>query len=437
MDSIISNCEKYDVTIFGGGPAGISCAYTSAKLGLKTLLIEKGNSLGGQITGALVVPMMQSDTEDINTDFYKKLIEYAKKIGAQITYSDGNDGWFNPVLLKIVFERMLKDAGADILFEAELKDFEIELSKENQNEDFVKSVTIQTVFSSKTLSIPIYSKYYVDATGNSNFCKFLNCNFIDDNEKFQPDSLRFIVSNINLEKFAKQILDLDKDRSVTTATRLDKAVHLSTAYTFDTNKVWGLSGLFEEAISAGDLKPYDAAYFQVFTIANMPNSLAFNCPRLHECSSNKPFSHSNALIEARECILRLHGFVKKYFNGFEDSFISQIADMTGARVSMRPKTRYIYKLDDLISGKTFETPVLAGNYPVDIHSNNKNTSVLQTVKKYYLPVECLICNDWGNVFVAGRNLGAEFEAQAALRIQKSCLSMGEGLAKYLKNKTKL
>ena len=79
MDSIISNCEKYDVTIFGGGPAGISCAYTSAKLGLKTLLIEKGNSLGGQITGALVVPMMQSDTEDINTDFYKKLIEYAKK----------------------------------------------------------------------------------------------------------------------------------------------------------------------------------------------------------------------------------------------------------------------------------------------------------------------------------------------------------------------
>ena len=99
---------------------------------------------------------------------------------------------------------MLKDAGADILFEAELKDFEIELSKENQNEDFVKSVTVQTVFSSKTLSIPIYSKYYVDATGNSNFCKFLNCNFIDDNEKFQPDSLRFIVSNINLEKFAKQ-----------------------------------------------------------------------------------------------------------------------------------------------------------------------------------------------------------------------------------------
>ena len=47
-------------------------------------------------------------------------------------------------------------------------------------------------------------------------------------------------------------------------------------------------------------------------------------------------------------------------------------------------------------------------------------------------MECLISMDYGNVFLAGRNVGAEFEAQAALRIQRSCLSMGEGLAKYLK-----
>ena len=120
MDISPESIKKYDVTIFGGGPAGIACAYTAASLGLKTLLVEKGNSLGGQITGALVVPMMQSATENINTDFYKKLIEYSKKYEAQITYSDGNDGWFNPVLLKIVFDKMLKDAGADVLCEAEL-----------------------------------------------------------------------------------------------------------------------------------------------------------------------------------------------------------------------------------------------------------------------------------------------------------------------------
>jgi len=425
--------KKYDVTIFGGGPAGVACAYTASVLGLKTLLVEKENYLGGQITGALVVPMMKSNTENLNTEFYKKLLEYSKKMNAQITYSDGNDGWFNPVLLKIVFDRMLKDAGVDVLFGAELCDYEVETKENNSSKKFVKSVTVKTSFASKILSIPIYSKYFVDATGNSNFCKFLNCEFLDDGEKFQPDSLRFILANINLEKFAEQILKLDKDRNVTTAQRLNKAVHLSTAYTFDTDRVWGLSGVFERALAAGDLKPSDTAYFQVFTVANMPYTLAFNCPRLQNYSVDDVLSYSNALIEARECISRLHNFMKKYFEGFENSYISQIADMTGVRVSLRPKTEYIYKLSDLTAGKTFKTPVLAGDYPVDIHSNDKNVSVLREVKKYYLPVECLICSDWGNLFIAGRNLGAEFEAQAALRIQRSCLSMGEGLAKYLKN----
>lgn len=32
---------NYDVVVVGAGAGGLSCAYTAAKLGLKTLLIEK------------------------------------------------------------------------------------------------------------------------------------------------------------------------------------------------------------------------------------------------------------------------------------------------------------------------------------------------------------------------------------------------------------
>lgn len=418
--------KTYDVAIFGGGPAGISAAYTAAKLGLKTLLVEKNNYLGGQMTGGLVVPMMKSTSDEINTEFYKKLIEYAKKFNAQVTYSDNNDGWLNPVLLKIIFETMLKDAGADILYEAQLSDKYI--SGNNKNIDFIE-------IKSKILSLHIYSKHYVDATGDSNLCKFLNCNFIVDKNKFQPASLRFIVSNINLEKFSTQILNADQNREVTTSARINDNIHLSTAYTFDTSKIWGLAPFFKKALDAGDLKYSDTAYFQVFTIANMPGSLAFNCPRLEDYSNNDTFSYSNSLIEARAAIFRIYNFMKKYFDGFEESFISQIADITGVRVSKRPKTKYIYKLSDILSSKSFDNSILTADYPVDIHSNTKDGSTLKAVKKYFLPIESLICDDYSNLFVCGRNLGAEFEAQAALRIQKSCMSMGEGLAKFLyKNK---
>ena len=59
----------YDVIILGGGTAGCSTAWNCAKLGLKTLLIEKKTYLGGTMTAGLVVPVMKSGENQINTDF--------------------------------------------------------------------------------------------------------------------------------------------------------------------------------------------------------------------------------------------------------------------------------------------------------------------------------------------------------------------------------
>ena len=107
----MEKARKYDVVIVGGGTSGCACAYNCAKNGLKTLLVEKNNFLGGLMTGGLVVPIMKSAVQELNCDYYKKLIDTAKKYNAQITYKDQNDGWLNPEVLKIV----LADDGGSII----------------------------------------------------------------------------------------------------------------------------------------------------------------------------------------------------------------------------------------------------------------------------------------------------------------------------------
>jgi hypothetical protein len=167
----------------------------------------------------------------------------------------------------------------------------------------------------------------------------------------------------------------------------------------------------------------------------MNSTVAFNCPRVYNDSEIDIFDnvqYSKALISARATILRLAKFCQLYFKGFENSYISNIADMLGVRESRRIKGKYVYSLEDLKSGKTFNNPVLVSNYPVDVHSNKKNSSILEhTNQEYQLPVESLMSFDIDNLFVVGRCLSADFYAQAALRIIPSCFSMGVGLAKYL------
>lgn len=434
--------QKYDILVIGGGTSGCATAYIAGKLGLKTLLIEKGIHLGGAITSGLVVPVMKSGENQINTDFYQKLISELKILGGQITYQD-NPGWFNPELTKIVLDKMMKDANIEVRFNTFAKSAKI-------NSPYITHVEIKTnilsvsndkiytnnksAFRSEILSEYIEAKYIIDATGNCEFSKLINCEFLENNNEFQPMSLRFIMSGIDRKSFGNWLLQIDADRDVTTVEEIDGVTHLSTAYTWDSGRTWALAPFFDDAVAKNILKDSDRNYFQIFSVAGTSDSIAFNCPRIAEnLDPNSTLDTTKALVLARESILRLLVFCKKYFPGFKNAYISNIADSLGVRVSNRIRGKYVYTIEDLRDGKKFKNPALISNYPVDVHSKDKDASTLEHTGEYQLPIESLMSKDYNNLFVVGRGISADYLAQGALRVQCSCFSMGEAVAKYIKS----
>ena len=466
--------KSYDIVIIGGGTAGCAAAYIAGKLGLKVLIIEQNSHLGGTMTSGLVVPVMKSGENQINKDFYNDLINAMSNAGGQVTFQ-GNPGWFNPQILKIILEKMLTKVGVDIIYNSCVADINMKSRQieslniiynsriyssactctstsnfsykgvldENKNYKIL-SVYDDTLCTDNTkkynsikykiLSVPINSKYYIDATGTSEICKKCNCEFLDEKNITQPVSLRFVMSGVNIDEFGSWLLEYDKDREVSPVENIDGVTHLSTAYTWDTDKHWALAPLFDKAVEENVLKDSDRNYFQVFTIPGMPGSVAFNCPRIMLDNNELSFeSASKALEEGHRAILRISKFCNIYLKGFKNAYISDIADMLGVRVSNRIRGRYVLTKDDILSGRKFKNPVVISNYPIDVHSGNKNQSKLEKVSDYQIPLECLASADIDNLFVVGRSLSAEFEAQAAARVQASCFSMGEGLVKYLAN----
>lgn len=76
-------CDDYDVIVVGGGPAGCGTAIACGRSGLKTLIIEKFNCLGGAWTTGIMNPFF--DCRDKNGIVNELVTELkAKKSGGRI-----------------------------------------------------------------------------------------------------------------------------------------------------------------------------------------------------------------------------------------------------------------------------------------------------------------------------------------------------------------
>lgn len=426
----------FDLIVIGGGVSGVAAAVSSARQGCNVLIIEKNTFLGGSATGALVTPMMKNtflDETGLNTSFYKELLGRLRETSDSAVFKDGNPGWFNPEILKCVFDDICEENNIHILFDAVVTN----VRKKNNKITSIECISTGIKQSYK-------AKYYVDATGNADVASMLGCDFeIGHDNINQSMTLRFNMANIDLKTFAQFLENTDPDSGVSQATYLENGeILLSTAYTWD-DKDWKLKSLFEKAIKENVLREEDTAYFQIFSIPGQSGVVSFNCPRIYSGdNSYNPLDiedTSKALIIARQQIRRLAYFCKKYFPGFENAFIVQIAPMLGVRDSRRVECKYKLTEQDILEAKKFKHPVARSNYPIDIHSKEKNQGGLSFLKEgeyYEIPLEVMLPKNIANLLVTGRAVCATFNAQASLRIQPTCISMGEAIGKYVANTIK-
>lgn len=426
VDLTYKDLDPCDILIAGGGSAGVAAAVSAGRSGKKTVLIEKSTFLGGMATGALVTPMMKNALNSasfLTKGIFLEVCERLEKAGGGATFKDGNPGWFNTEIYKIVLDEICTEANVKLMFDNQI----ISVKKE-------KSELKEILVLNKGGCFSIQAKQFIDCTGDGDLISLSGVNYEEGADKNrQAMSLRFMMSNIDLNKFGKWLEENDKTND-SPVFRLDNGdILLSSAFTYERD--WTLKSFFDEALKKGDLKKEDAAYFQVFSIPGSAGLLAFNCPRItpNEKTLN-PLNNEDTslvLVHGRQMIKRISGFCKRYLPGFEKSYLSQIAPHIGVRESRRLIGQYVLSAEDVLSGKKFEDKIASSNWPIDIHpSKIGEKGQLRHPPKddyYDIPLRSLLPkeNEIKNLIVAGRCLSASFEAQGSARIQPNCFAMGE------------
>lgn len=418
----IETVKNTDVIVVGGGTAGVCAAISAAREGLKVIIVEELNTLGGTQTNGLVTPMMAShvDGNDGHTSVSHEIHEMYESIAYE-KLGDFTLANFDPMVLKITLELLCEKYGIEVLFSTKFIDVNLVDNK------------IRGVICADKSGMVIYnSKVVIDASGDAYVAQKTDEAHLMVNEytgKNQAISLRFEMSGINTKRVGEFLIEGGQKRDF--------------GLPFIHCDGYGSCPLVREmllqAIQDNELTRLDVSHFQFFSLPGRSDALSFNCPELGSSENvlNNDFIAQKNL-EGKHAILRIAGFMKKHIPGCENAIISEIAPMLGVRQSYKLKSLYTLTIEDIFAFRKFEDGIVACNYPVDVHGGAKKIekkydfSLPINLQYYEIPYRTLVPLNTHNLLVVGRSSGFDFFAQSSTRIQYTCRAMGEaaGIAAF-------
>ena len=378
--------KRYDLLVTGGGFTGVTAAIAAAREGLSVLLVEAGGCLGGAAACNLVNPFMPYSTAvngerlELTRGLFKTIVERLKAEGAI------RGDVFHEEYLKLILDRMTREAGVDVLFHALLTGVRREGGK-------ILSLT----FSGKSGSFALEADRYVDATGDADLAFLAGCPFRLGREAdslCQPMTICFRVAGVDKEAFRQHRSEINP--------------------------------LYNRFQAEGKIKNIRE---NVLIFDNLvPGVLHFNSTRVVKLNPTDPFDLSRAETDAREQMFELFRFLKENIPGFENAEIAFSAPAIGVRESRMIDGLHVLTAEELKACTRFPDAIAAGNYDIDIHNpEGSGTShyYFPAGTYYTIPYRCLVPRGVENLLVAGRCLSATHEAQASIRIMPICASTGE------------
>ncbi|MDF1514526.1 MAG: FAD-dependent oxidoreductase, partial [Anaerolineae bacterium] len=181
---------------------------------------------------------------------------------------------------------------------------------------------------------------------------------------------------------------------------------------------------YEQALVKGELLPGDYQHTNKDFIHFLQNR-GSNAQHIHGADSSTASAHTKANIAGRQSLLRLLRFVRS-LPGCEDTRIETMASETGIRETYRIIGEVCITAEQYRQGVVFPDAVSYTFYPIDLHTAQGITpQPLEQGVVPTIPLRAMIPRGSRNLLAAGRCISSDRLANSALRVQASCMAMGQ------------
>jgi len=182
-----------------------------------------------------------------------------------------------------------------------------------------------------------------------------------------------------------------------------------------------LTAKAEEAVKTGRLESTDFRH----NLRGFLSNGGENATHIPGADSSTSELHSKTNIQGRLSLLRMMRFLRP-LRGFENLRLERLQAEAGVRETFRVVGETKVKVGDYTSGRRFDDAVAYSFYPIDLHDERGvRPWQLKQGTVATIPLSALIPKGSDHVMVAGRCISSDRQANSALRVQASCMAMGQ------------
>ncbi len=388
---------EWDVVVCGGGAAGCAAAVAAARHGARTLIIERDSHFGGTTVSALVNVILSTNGVDFQ-GIWHELARGLKKLGGiSDLHWEEREGtrWLAgssaPEMVKLVWDELIAKSGAEVLHFAWVAAAIVE-------DGTIRGVIVET----KGGRHVIWARRVIDCTGDGDVCASSGVGFengMDGKPFTQGVSVNALLGGVKVPPGHPAGVF---PRSAGTMPLFQRG--LIRFLNIDPLNPWDLTRVMREGRRMSHTRVE-----QMRTEAGLPASRPSD---LFE----GPFVATTATLPGIRASRRIHGRAET--TGADAFYLRKYADGIA-----RSSWEIDFHQAEQAEGKAFQFE----GRTMDLRSPDYRPRQAKTAEGDWFDIRygCLLAQDVENLFMAGRCISCDPIAHASLRIQQTCMSLGQ------------